>query len=212
MVQLLIVFLIASVYNMDAQFAAYEWEERDSWMDVSHVFDLAEIKEGSMVADIGCHEGYLTVHLSKRIGERGMVYAVDVREDRLDNLRENLEERNLKNVKPILGDYDNPKLPKELLDAVIVMDTYHEIEDYMKVLSHIEKALKPGGRILVLEKLKEHSKNKSRDDQMDSHTLSAKYVKKELEEIGFNITEYVPDFGKWENEQDKTMWILVAKK
>lgn len=194
------------------QYAEEEWEERDTWMDVSKIFEMADIEAGSKVADIGCHEGYLAVRLSKRVGEEGLVYAVDVRDDRLDVLKENIKERDLKNIKPILGDYDDPKLPVGILDVVFVMDTYHEIDDYIAVLSHINKALKPGGRILILEKLKEHSKNKTRDDQMDSHTLSSNYVKKDLEAIGMKITKQISDFGQWENDKDKTMWVLVAIK
>lgn len=195
-----------------SQYAEYEWEDRDKWMNVSNIFDLAGIQEGDKVADVGCHEGYLSVRLSKRVGDSGGVYAVDVREDRLEDLRENLEDRNIRNVEVILGDYDNPKLPIERLDAVIVMDTYHEIEDYMEVLGHIHASLKQGGKILVLEKLKDHAKGKSREDQADSHTLSSKYVKKELQDTGFEIVDEISDFGKWEREEDKTMWILVAIK
>jgi ubiquinone/menaquinone biosynthesis C-methylase UbiE len=195
-----------------SQYAEYEWEERDDWMDVSKIFELANIGTGSLVADIGCHEGYLTVRLSKRVGESGGVYAVDVRDDRLETLRENLEDRNIKNVEVVLGDYDDPKLPMATLDAIFIMDAYHEIADYMKVLDHIHTALKPGGRILVLEKLKDRVKDKSREDQIDSHTLSSKYVKEELQEAGFLITKTIMDFGRWEREENKTMWILVAKK
>lgn len=205
-------FIVFFSYAGLSQYSEYEWEDRDQWMDVSQVFDLTGIEEGSKVADIGCHEGFLSVRLSKRVGESGGVYAVDVREDRLEDLRENLEDRNIKNVEVILGDYDNPKLPIEALDAVIVMDTYHEIDDYMEVLAHIYASLKPGGRLLLLEKLKDHSKGKSREEQVDSHTLALKYVKKELQLAGFEITESISDFGKWERDESKTMWILVAVK
>ncbi|MGI9552626.1 MAG: class I SAM-dependent methyltransferase, partial [Aurantibacter sp.] len=130
----------------------------------------------------------------------------------LETLRTNLDDRNIKNVEVILGDYDDPKLPRATLDAVVLMDTYHEIDDYMEVLDHIHAALKSGGRILVLEKLKDHAKGKSREDQIDSHTLSSKYVKKELQQTGFEITDEISNFGKWEKEENKTMWILVAVK
>lgn len=206
------VFVYFFTYAGFSQYAEDEWEDRDKWMNVSKIFDLAGIQEGNKVADIGCHEGYLSIRLAKRVGEGGGVYAVDVREDRLENLKENLEDRNIKNVEVILGNYDNPKLPIETLDAVIVMDTYHEIEDYMEVLGHIYASLKPGGKILVLEKLKDHVKGKSRDKQADSHTLASKYVEKELQHAGFEITQSISDFGQWERDENKTMWILVAEK
>lgn len=195
-----------------SQYSEHEWKDRDNWMDVNKIFELANVRDGYKVADVGCHEGYLSVRLSKRVGEGGKIYAVDVREDRLEVLRAYLEDHSIQNVEAILGDYDDPKLPKGLLDAVIVMDTYHEIDEYMKVLGHLYAALKPGGRILMLEKLKDHAKGKNRDDQTDSHTLSSKYVKKELQETGFQITDEIADFGKWEREENKTMWILAATK
>lgn len=206
------IFVCFFAFTGFSQYAEYEWEDRDKWMDVSKIFDLASIEDGNKVADIGCHEGFLSVRLSKRVGERGGVYAVDVREDRLEGLRENLEDRDINNVEVILGDYDNPKLPVETLDAVIVMDTYHEIDDYMEVLGHIHSSLKPGGKLLMLEKLKDHAKGKSRSAQADSHTLALKYVKKELQQAGFQIVDEISDFGKWEREESKTMWILVATK
>ena len=101
----------------------------------------------------------------------------------------------MNNVEVILGDYDNPKLPKGRLDVVIVMDTYHEIDEYMNVLAHIKKSLKPDGRLLILEKLKEQKRGKSREEQARGHTLSPKYVKEELQEAGFSITKEINDFG-----------------
>lgn len=197
--------------NAFAQYSADDWEERDTWMDVSKIFELAEVADGDKVADVGCHEGYLSFHLSQKVGKTGKVYAVDVEEYRLDNLKEYIHERKVNNINVILGDYDNPKLPKGSLDVVVVMDTYHEMDDYMKILGHIKKALKPDGRILILEKLKEHKLGKSRDEQVRAHTLSPKYVKRELKEAGFTITKEVEDFGDWQENEEKQMWILVAE-
>lgn len=194
-----------------AQYSADDWEERDSWMDVSKIFEMAQIDKGMQVADVGCHEGYLTVHLSKKVAAEGQVYAVDVEDYRLDALKEHLTDLDIRNVEVILGDYDDPKLPSSKLDAVILMDTYHEIDEYLKVLGHIKQALKPNGRLLVLEKLKTHKKGKSREEQARAHTLSAAYVKEELQQVGFEIIKEVKDFGNWQENKEKRMWILVAQ-
>ncbi len=210
-VQFLILSVLILIVEIGyAQYKKPDWEERDTWMDVSKIFELAEIEQGSTVADVGCHEGYLTMHLAQKVGESGKVYAVDVREDRLDKLDEYIKNRKLQNIKTIVGDYDNPKLPNETLDVVVVMDTYHEMDDYMKILGHIKKSLKPGGRIVIIEKFKEHMLNTSRTEQTEEHTLSLKYVKKELQKAGFLISKEIKDFGKWKNESDKTIWVLVA--
>lgn len=196
--------------TLHAQYASDEWAERDTWMNVPKIFELAGIKKGSKVADVGCHEGYLSFHLSKQVGEDGKVYSVDVEEYRLDDFKEHMQERNATNIEVILGDYDNPKLPEGVLDVVILMDTYHEIEYYMKMLSQIKKSLKPDGRILVLEKLKEAKQDKSREEQTDAHTLGPKYVKQELKDAGFSIIEEITDFGAWQKNEEKQMWILVG--
>lgn len=195
-----------------AQYTADDWKERDQWMDVSKIFELAQIEEGMQVADIGCHEGYLTLHLSKRVADQGKVYAVDVEDYRLDALKGHLQKAGRQNVEVVLGAYDDPRLPSEQLDAAILMDTYHEIDEYLTVLRHIKKALKPKGRLLVLEKLKTYTIGKSREEQVRAHTLSSDYVEKELQQVGLTIIETVDYFGDWQENKEKRMWILVAQK
>ncbi|MCK0109747.1 methyltransferase domain-containing protein [Flavobacteriaceae bacterium S0825] len=195
-----------------AQYTQNDWKERDTWMPIETLFELANIKEGSQVADIGCHEGYLSIHLANNVGANGRVYAVDVREDRLDRLKEHLESRNLNNVAVIVGDYDNPKLPNETLDVVFIVDTYHEMTDYKVILNHVYKALKPNGKLVILEKLKSRVKNATRREQTNAHTLGPKYVKQEMKDANFSIVKQINDLGHWQNDEDKIMWLLVAKK
>ena len=176
--QFIIIFLLPLIGF--AQYVEYEWEERDTWMDTAFIFEKAGVTQGSYVADIGCHEGYLSVRLANTVGEKGRVFAVDVLEYRLETLKEILKKHDLENVNVILGDYDNPKLPKNELDVVIIMDTYHEMTDYMTILEHVNKALKYGGTIVIIEKLKIRIKGKSRSAQTNAHSLSTKYVKQVL--------------------------------
>ncbi len=206
-----LLFILFSCANQYAQYSSEDWEERDTWMNVEEIFEMAQVKEGMHVADVGCHEGYLTLHLSKKVADQGKVYAVDVEQYRLDDLKEHLEERKVNNVEVILGDYNNPKLPSGTLDVIFVIDTYHEIDEYMKVLGHIKKALKPEGRLLMLEKLKTQKKGKSREEQARGHTLASKFVKEELKDAGFTIIKQIDDFGDWQENNEKQMWILVAE-
>ena len=128
-------------------------------MNIGELLEWADVNKNATVADIGCHEGYLSMHLARVVGQDGKVYAVDVREDRLEKLRKNASKRQIENIEATLGDYDDPKLPENKLDVVFVVDAYHEMTEYRTMLSHIHKSLKPGGRILILEKLKDHAKN-----------------------------------------------------
>ncbi|MEM8847829.1 MAG: class I SAM-dependent methyltransferase [Bacteroidota bacterium] len=195
-----------------AQYTSGDWESRDKWMKTDSLLNMAEVSAGQVVADLGCHEGYLSMHLAKKVKNDGRVYAVDVRDDRLATLRENANARNLTNIITILGDYDNPKLPEGALDCVFVIDTYHEITAYKKVLNHIRKSLKPGGQVMILEKLKDRIIGKSREEQVSAHSLAMHYVEKELQQSGFAIVSKIENHGLWEKEKDKQMWVLLAKK
>ncbi|EDP70865.1 Methyltransferase type 11 [Flavobacteriales bacterium ALC-1] len=195
-----------------SQYEENDWKERDTWMALDTIFTAIGIEKGDDVADIGCHEGYLSVRLANEVGKKGRVYAVDVRTDRLETLKAIAKDRDLNNIKTIVGDYDNPNLPKGQLDTVIIMDTYHEMTDYMTILDHVKTALKSGGQIVIIEKLKSRIIGKTRDEQTDAHSLSTKYVKQELEKAGYTIRYENNDLGNWENDPDKVIWMLVAKK
>lgn len=208
----IIIVLISTHFTANAQYNSEDWKWRDGWMSVEKLFELAAVGGGDSVADVGCHEGFLTMHLAQRVGAQGKVYAVDVRNDRLQTLKTNAKERKLKNITTILGDYDNPKLPSNSLDVIFVIDTYHEISAYKEMLGHLNKSLKSGGKLVLLEKLKKRLVGKSRESQVSGHTLALGYVKKELQTAGFTIRVEIEDFGQWEEDPTKTMWVLVAEK
>ncbi len=203
---------LTAVFGLHSQYTEQDWLERDDWMKTSVLLEMSGVQEGDKVADIGCHEGYLSIHLAKKVLGRGKVYAVDVRSDRLETLQSNAKKRKLTNIETVLGDYDNPKLPKNQLDVVFIMDTYHEMDSHEQILQHVKNALKPGGKVMLMEKLKKRVKNKSREEQVSAHSLGANYVRKELVQAGFTIISEIKNHGKWEREEDKQMWVLLAQK
>jgi len=195
-----------------SQYTESEWNERDDWMRISDFLEITKIQKEDVIADIGCHEGYMSIHLAKRVGLNGKVYAVDLKQYRLNKLQENAKNRGLENITTVLGDFDDPKLPTNTFDAIYIIDTYHEIEDYREVLGHVKRSLKPNGKLILLEKLKSPIKDKSRNQQADAHSLSSKYVKKELEEVGFRIEYEETNFGLWERDSEKQIWFVIALK
>lgn len=207
-----IIYLIFACTSFAAhsQYIEYEWAERDEWMDVARILELAGVEPGHTVADIGCHEGYLTMYLAQAVGPRGTVLAEDISSYRLERLRKHAGERGYDNIRTILGEETDPKLPPGTIDIVFVVDSYHEMAKPMTMLRHFRKALKPGGRILILEKLKEKVKNKSRKSQTTAHSLGPEYVREELKEAGFTILKEVRDMGNWEENPKKKIWLLVA--
>lgn len=204
---LLFLLTIPEIYS---QYSEGDWKDRDKWMKVTQIFEMADIHRGDHVADIGCHQGYMSIRLADFIGETGKVYSVDVREDRLNKLKDIASKSGIGNIQTILGDYDDPKLKENTLDVVLIIDAYHEMKDYMEILQHAKKALKPNGRILVLEKLKSEMIGKSRQEQSKAHTLAPKFVEIELKEAGFEVITIEKDLGNWEENPDKKIWVMVG--
>ncbi|MCC6545390.1 MAG: class I SAM-dependent methyltransferase, partial [Nitrospirae bacterium] len=108
-------------------------------------------KSGQVVADIGAGTGYLTAKLSECVGESGIVYAVDIQQEMIDYARKNVLDRGLKNVVLVLGDMDNPKLSPEKMDAIILLSAYHEIARPVEYVKKLRSALKPYGKLAILE-------------------------------------------------------------
>lgn len=124
---------------------------RDTWQKPDEVLNALEIRKGQIVADIGAASGYLTVKLSERVGDTGVVYAVDIQLVMLDYIRKRLDDKGLKNVILVLNTMDDPKLPSGSLDLVIMLSTYHEIEKPIDFVRKLKQALKPQGKLAILE-------------------------------------------------------------
>ena len=188
------------------------WEERDTWQRPGDIIELLKIKEGSTVADIGCHEGYMTIKLSLEVKTKGVVYAVDVEQDKLDLLKKHLADRKINNVRLVKGDYDNPKLPANSLDAAIILDTYHEMDDHNKILDHIKTALKNGGRLILCEPNAEARKKLTRSEQEKRHELGMNFALEDLKKAGFEIVLEKDPFVDRSKVKGDMMWIVVAQK
>jgi cyclopropane fatty-acyl-phospholipid synthase-like methyltransferase len=188
------------------------WADRDKWQKADELIRQLTIKPGSTVADIGSHEGYMTVKLSAVVGNNGKVHAVDVDQSKLDKLKAHLTKRNITNVVMIKGDYDNPKLPFNLLDAVIILDTYHEMDDHDILLQHIKASLKPGGRLLLCEPIADERRNAIRADQERKHELGINFALEDLQKAGFTIIKQQDPFADRSKEKGDKMWLIVAIK
>ena len=125
------------------------WEQRDTWQRADEIIRKLNIKPGSQAADVGCHEGYFTMKLARVVGAEGKVYAVDISKDKIEKLKKHLADRKIQNVNAIKGEENNPRLPPLTLDAVLIVDTYHEMDAHQQILQHLKEAVEPGGRLLI---------------------------------------------------------------
>ena len=188
------------------------WADRDTWQRADDIIDLLKIQEGSTVADIGCHEGYMTIKLSGEVKNKGIVFAVDVEQGKLDLLKKHLADRKMSNVRLVKGDYDNPKLPTNSLDAAIILDTYHEMDDHDKILEHIKASLKNGGRLILCEPIAEARKKLTRAEQEKRHELGINFALDDLKKAGFEIVFQKDPFVDRSKVKGDMMWIVVAQK
>jgi predicted methyltransferase len=133
-----------------ANLGLLESPDRDAWQKPEQIMDALGIAEGSKVADIGIGSGWFTIRLARRVGPNGRVYAEDVQRQMLEATRRRVSREGLKNVETILGTETNPNLPARALDAILIVDTYPEVDDRVTFLRNLAAALKPNGRIGVV--------------------------------------------------------------
>jgi ubiquinone/menaquinone biosynthesis C-methylase UbiE len=211
---ILLVLLSAAVQCQDKWKDVYSegtWADRDRWQKPDELIRNLNLRPGSSVADIGCHEGYMTFKLSRVVGGSGKVYAVDVEQKKIDLIKGHINERKVTNITTIKGDYDDPKLPSNTLDAVIIVDAYHEMDDHDKILLHIMDALKPGGRLVLCEPFAEARKDAPRKDQEKEHELGINYAIEDLKKAGYLVIKQQFPFVE-RVEKGDAMWMLVVQK
>lgn len=181
---------------------------RESWQRVDDVLAALGAGPGAQIADVGAGDGFFTRHIARAVGESGGVHAVDVNEESLDRLRWRIDRDGLRNVTVIEGAYDDPRLPGGAIDGALIVNAYHEMTQHQAMLDGIAKALKPGGRLVIVEPISERYRDAARADQTRRHEIDARFVLEDLREAGFRIVRYEEEFarrphGEWE-------WIIVA--
>jgi len=130
-----------------------EAPDRDQWWKPDQVMDALLIAEGSKVADVGAGGGWFTIHLSRRVGPNGVVYAEDIQPEMIEAISRRVQRETLTNVKPVLGMPNDPRLPAGL-DAVLIADSYPEMDDppgaAVPLLKNVARSLKPQGRLGIV--------------------------------------------------------------
>jgi ubiquinone/menaquinone biosynthesis C-methylase UbiE len=126
-------------------------DARDRLGEAEDVMELAGVKPGMSVADVGAGEGYYTVRLSRVVGAKGRVLAEDIFPDVRDSLSDRVQRESLDNVSVKLGAPDNPMLPGQSFDRVFLVHMYHEVESPYAFLWHLRDGVKPDGQVLVVD-------------------------------------------------------------
>lgn len=125
--------------------------DRDVWQRPDRIMDELRIAEGSVVADLGAGSGWFTTRLAARVGPNGKVYAEDIQPQMLSAIQLRVSREGLRNVQPVLGTPSDPRLPRGELDAVLIVEAYHEMEEPIVLLRNVAAALKPEGLLGIVE-------------------------------------------------------------
>jgi len=168
--------------------------ERIREEDPDRMLAALEIKKGSTVADIGAGVGYHVWRLSEIVGPTGKVIGEDIQDGMIRLMKKNIEDRKLRNVEIILGTTTNPRLPAKAVDLVLMVDVYHEFSEPAMMMRHIKGALKPGGRVVLVEFRKEDPSVPIQP----LHKMSVGDVRSELEPLGFTFQKAI-EFLPWQH-------------
>lgn len=152
---------------------------RDSAGEAEAVMDRLGVGPGLTVADVGAGRGYYTVRLSKRVGPTGRVIANDIMPDFLARLKTRVAEEGLTNVTTILGYADDARLPAASADLIMLVRMYHEIEEPYALMWKLHAALKPGGRVAIVEG----------DRPTQNHGTPPALLQCEMAAVGFTQTQ-----------------------
>jgi predicted methyltransferase len=174
--------------------------ERDQWQRPGDVIQALDLKQGSTVVDLGSGAGYFTLKLSGVVGARGRVIAVDLRRFSLVFLDLRALLHGGQNIQIVVGDPDDPHLPDNKVNSVLIANTYHELTVPESILRHMSQALRPGGRLVIVD----------RSEGGEQHRISPDSVEMDLRKQGFEIMSR--DDGFIKRTGDEAWWLIVAAK
>ncbi len=165
----------------------FETPDRDKKLEIDRVMDLLEIKPGKTVADIGAGSGWFTVRAARRVGPGGTVFAEDINPEAIKYIEGRAGKEQLGNVRTVLGVPDDAKLPRDAVDAVLMLKVYHEIARPVQFMQALRGSLRAGARVGVIDR----NGNGSGTD----HGLPQAVLEREMREAGFRkVAKY--DFTK----------------
>ena len=152
--------------------------KRDAWQKPHEVIEALHLPPGARVADIGAGTGYFAVRFARMV-PKGKVYAVDTEPDMVKHLADRAKGENLRNLAAIRGAPDNPRIP-EPVDLIILVDVYHHIEDREAYFRQLRSALRPGGRLAIID-----FKMDAPAGPPKASRIPPKQVQRELERAGY---------------------------
>lgn len=191
---------------------------REAWdQRAADIVKAMEVTTGDQVADVGAGAGYYSTRLSVLVGPAGKVFAEDISDTSIGWLNRRVTLFKLPNVEVVKGAADDPKLPVASLAAVLVVNSYHHFEQYQAMAAQILRALKPGGRLVIVDYSLPAHRAESRAGQLKRHEIDPDLVRSELEQAGFRVLQtedpflkHMPEFKNAGTIAGADMWLMKA--
>ena len=191
-ISILLVAVFMATLLTGQQQSVEEWEKQTfERQPPEKVMDAAGIKPGMVIGEVGAGRGRFTMHLARRVGNKGKIFANDIDAEGLSYLRERCQREGILNVEIILGEIDDPLLPEGTLDMVFMVWTYHFLDQPVAMLKKLLPALKPGGTVVLVEP------DPIRGPGGEDHGISPERMRREAEQAGFEVVR-IEDFLPWD--------------
>ena len=171
-----------------------ERPEREAEEAPTKAVAALQVRPGQVVADVGAGSGYYTMLLSAAVGPRGRVYATDIQPEMLALIRKKIEKTSVSNVELVLGTPTESRLPNGSLDLALMVDVYHELARPQAFLQSLKRALKPDGRLVLIEFRKESQWVPIREE----HKMTVREARIELEAEAYRFDRVI-DVLPWQH-------------
>ncbi|MGD9344574.1 MAG: methyltransferase domain-containing protein [Candidatus Aminicenantes bacterium] len=153
---------------------------RDKWHQPDKVMDLVGVRPGMIIGEVGAGHGYFTFKLSQRVGESGKIYANDISRSALRYLRDRCQREGVTNIETVIGEVENPLLPRDL-DMVFIVNAFHDLSRPVELLNNLSVSLKPEAPVVIIDR----DPKKVRYDT--DHFLSREVVLEKIEQSVFEL-------------------------
>lgn len=167
----------------------FETPGRAERLQIDRVMDILGVASGKSVADIGAGSGWFSVRAARRVGPAGTVYAADINPEAIQYIDQRVHKEQLANVKTILSKPDDPLLPAQSVDAVLLLKTYHEVAQPITLLRNLRASLRPDSKVGVID----------RNGNGEDHGIMSDVVIREAKQAGYRLVARY-DFVKPDNE------------
>ena len=161
--------------------------DRETWQPPEQIMDAVGIRAGMKIGEAGAGEGYLTFHLARRVGDRGIVYANEISEGDLETIRDRARREGVENIVAVLGETADPLFPEKDLDMVIMVYVLHHLDRPIEFLQNLEGYLKPDAPVVIVEK------NTDTDRSHPPQFMTNRQILEAIEEAGYEL-ERTEDF------------------